>query len=168
MRIFQEILDLLKENENSINLKLSEHATTLFDARHQGSTTKYGLNMIPGQTQLTDVTAEFKNILNGDNTKCYRLEAPQLEGRYGVVPIRIVSDDYIEYVRVRKGLHGYELYIDHELFYQDDDDTYTPYIYFIVGDFEGERALFTWHPGTPLDTCKITAETAVKLGSRVG
>jgi len=159
--MFQTMKDihvLLNANLNSSNEELVKHAKTLCSPRTHGSMTKYGLGLVPGSRLINDSTESFQSVLSGD-VKLYSVNAPEILGSINAMALTDIR--VIENIRVRKGLHGLELHIpEPSIVDQPCKLQKCETIYFIVGNFQGEEALFTWHPGPPLAV--LNPLTAVK------
>ena len=143
---------------------LADHARSLMGARTRGSTTVCGLEDIDDQ-ELTVPKLAPEVVRPG--VKYYFGIEPKLGGRIGTVSL----DDYaatamtLNGVHVRKGRHGFELFIDEPM----RPDTLRPTIGFtvIIGpdpELSPEvDIVHTWHPGMPMAPCMITDATGVKL-----
>ena len=156
----EDIHVLLLAMLNSSNEELVKHAKTLCGPRTHGSRTKYDLSVIPDHRLLYDSTESFQSVLSGE-VKLYSVNAPEILGSINAMALTDIR--VIENIRVRKGLHGFELYIpanEPGIVDQPDKLQKCETIYFIVGSFQGEEALFTWHPGPPLAV--LNPLTAVK------
>lgn len=153
----KDIVELIIENANSNNQELAKHARTLQGPRKRGSTTDAGLEDISQGFKLEDVTQDCIEALS-PGCKCYRFFANELCGKIGASPLNFYRDCDLDMIRVRMGEHGPELYVPSEgcdEFYPEN------YTYVIVGEFAGEQAVFTWHPGKPL--APLSPLTGVKL-----
>ena len=147
----KDMLSLLASNLESTNQHLRIHAATLQGARTRGSKTKLpfytcihpdkNVNDI-WERPLTEIT-DHPAIAPG--CRLFRASIPEIEGRVECFPYRTVMDAGAV-VKVRDGEHGPELYtVDYKA-----NSYFTDGIYFIVGSYGDEVALYTWHPGEPL------------------
>lgn len=156
-----DVIDLITENSKSEDLELSKHAQALLGPRRRGSTTVLGLESLPRDTKLAKAAEEeLRNVAAG--CACYCIEAPQLGGRLGAIPLTAALE-LGETIWLREGEHGTELYVDDH--YIESQAAACDRIYVIVGIFKDQPAVFTWHPGAPLGAVKggINKFTAVKL-----
>lgn len=161
-----QLTDIIANNLNSENEQLRNHAKTLLGPRKHGSTTRLPLSAVNKDTKVTYVNDPNGIIMPG----CigYYFEAPHLEGRLGALQLGAVhSLGLEEYVRETEGIHGLELTIDRKYLSSNQLELFTRenWITVIVGEFEGELAVFTWHPGRPMKPYngERQAITAVKL-----
>ena len=161
MKTVQDILDLLEANLASDKEELRKHAATLVGPRTRGSTTEHGLEKLPEDRKLSH--AYSPHIAGGCDG--YKVDGPELKGKVGAIPFGDAQD--LGTIKVREGDHGLELFLTPSTLVRSDfaDSFDADEIYFIIGDFEGETALFTWHPGPPLGRLEdgINTVTRVKL-----
>ena len=156
-----DVLDLIEANRNSSNPELAAHAETLLGPRTRGSTTKLGLESLNRDKPISEVSHESVEA----PCVAYRFHDRSLGGEMGAVSLcrALVAS---EGVVVRQGEHGPEL-VAVEPRVQLLQLRYEGYVWVVVGECEGEQAVFTWHPGEPLKPYSpdgpLTARTGVKL-----
>ena len=141
---------------------LAGHASSLEGPRTRGSTTEFGLDILDPETEFEDFTPMPSDAAPG--CKYYRCQAPSLKGKMGAIPIgSLLSDNLLSLVRVRKGVHGYELYMDTPQAEAMNCESNTLTV--ILGPDETgalPEIVWTWHPGKILGRCQITDSTAIK------
>lgn len=157
-----DICQLISDNLNSDNETLKNHAETLLGPRIHGSTTNKALSTVNKNTPVKILdTPQVKGA------KCYIFDAPELGGKLGAIPLSdAITRGLRDSIKERDGMHGKELHTGN---IQLDIDE--PRICVIIGDFESETAIYTWHPGMPLTPYKggypdfdsMDIMTAVKL-----
>jgi len=135
-----------------------EYARTLLGPRTRGSTTERALFELghDGWPTLQVRDREIAYVGEGQRgAAIYTAQIPELGGRLGAVPLADLGDDQLERVRVRRGPHALELYVEGV-----DTSTLPPtdLVTFVVGQ---DYTLWTWHPGLPLNP--LDGEVAVKL-----
>lgn len=141
-----DILSLIRKNVESPNELLAAHSRTLLGPRERGSTTRYGLDHLPKDRKVY----RCKNSCIQEGCLGYKFHAPELEGVILCVTLPealALSDGVIS----REGEHGPELVAvnpSRHLHNAASDDAET--IWVIIGTYEDEPAVFTWHPGAPL------------------
>ena len=156
-----DIVKLVDRMAQSGSEELRKHAATLVGARTRGSTTQIGLSDI----RLDQTIELFVSDAVSQDCVCF---SAAVTGLGGIVKATTLKDalEYGYDVELRNGDHGYELFID-----QEDGEGFgigTNIAYFIIGESEGQDALFTWHPGEPLEPLSgqwgpFRDTTAVKL-----
>jgi len=151
-----DLLDLLNDNLNSQSKELRAHAATLQGPRKRGSTTVRGLDVLPRDRELVPAPDEWDDVIS-EGCAAYCFDAPELEGRLGAISLGDALAEHIP-VSVRIGSHGVELFIDQPA----DTMPRCSHVTVIIGQFKGEAAVFTWHPGRPRQPAKLTYDTAVK------
>jgi hypothetical protein len=166
MKTIADLHKLIDANRRSPSKKLAEHAATLVGPRDRGSTTSKGIYYIDPDTPMSNTSEDVPNR----DPKCryYVFAVPEdMDARLGAIPLRLALAMGHK-VCLREGDHGYELYLDQPAGKMPPVNFCTA----IVGTWEGETALFTWHPGEPLRPLKdsngavtICDETAVKTHS---
>jgi len=156
----QAILTLLHTMETVP--ALAGHAASLEGPRTRGSTTEFGLEILPPEMELEKFTPVADAA---PGCKYYRGHAPALRGKLGAMPIgNLVPDNLLDTVRVRKGAHGYELFIDtpaSEAMNIGAND-----LTVILGPDETgslPEIIWTWHPGGVMGRCQIRDGTAIKI-----
>ena len=145
MKTLSDILELLTRNSLSENPDLRVHAATLLGCRTHGSTTEKSLFDIdnPGDVELSP----YDSAAVQPGAKCYRATVYQFQNRMGAISYEYASRRNWEILE-RIGVHGHpELWsLDVGRHVRGSCSN----LYFIVGNHQGEQALFTWHPGQPL------------------
>ena len=169
MKTFQSVADicqLIFDNLNSENELLRNHAQTLMGPRRHGSTTERPLSFVPKCREVFHLNDPNKFVSKG----CvgYTFTAPELGGRKGALPLLDVASLGLEqFVREGEGPHGPQLEISRSDIPCEVWERFGPAenITVIVGEYEGEEAVFTWHPGQPLKpyTGERESMTAVKV-----
>jgi hypothetical protein len=147
------IQQLIRENSQSANEGLAKHAATLIGKRSHGSTTTKGIEECNPDIPLFELSRT-------DGLVIYQFQDESIGGVLGAVPFFYAYKNKWKIV-IRDGVHGQELFSpDHP-----EENTSTDLICVIVGIHEGELAVFTWHPGRPLEPLSkgIQPDTAVKL-----
>lgn len=157
----RDIKTLLFDNLNSRNEQISNHAKTLCGPRLHGSTTSHGLNVLPDFL----VIEEHKSETIKEGCECYKISrvSGYIDCQLGAVSVSQATTMGLK-IEERDGVHGRELFgkspfgLTVEMPSCDD-------IYVIIGDYLGERVIFTWHPGAPLvpGVDQSNRLTAVKL-----
>lgn len=160
----RDIVKLLLKNGASDNPELREHANGLWDRRTRGSITEIGLNDLD-QDLLDRPLHHIYHDAVAKGCTCFRADLPEMRGKVLAIPFDEAFGAYEGSIKVRKGTHGLELYIDLSIEELPEDAGLESWIYFIIGDEKGEEALFTWHPGSPLFRLEdgICSGTGVKL-----
>ena len=155
MQTVADVVDLIAKNAASSNSELAAHAATLQGPRTRGSTTKIGLGDVDPGTKLRLVSIK-------DGVRVFRGHCEELGGQLGACKLAVALEEGLP-VKIRDGAHGPELYIDRPVEEASMDDVNSFSV--IVGEFGGETAVFTWHPGNPMTPFKgvLQADTAVKL-----
>jgi len=140
-----DVQDLILSNATSSNEKLKLHARTLLGPRTHGSTTRRGIMDGFGYSSLHHIhSAAVK-------PPCYAFgfnDDTALGGQLGAVSLaqaRMMGLD----IQERDGIHGRELFGTSRIAAKVNMPSTTEFT-IIVGEFEGELAVFTWHPGPPL------------------
>ena len=137
------------------------YARTLLGPRTRGSTTEKALFELgsDGLPCLVVSDRPIKYVGPGfDGASVYTANVPELGGRVGARALSSFDEDDYKFIRVRKGPHGPELYIEDSCevwtldFFRSDE------VSFVVGP-DGD--LWTWHPGSVLDP--LSGNVAVKL-----
>jgi hypothetical protein len=161
METVGDVIDLIDEMAAGNDEELAKHAKTLQGPRTRGSTTKHGLEAVPRSTPISPSVKQLP-----DDIEIYDFNAANLWGKLGAMPLSQAlefSNETGTPILVRDGAHGIELYLDRppEVI---ADDPIEDRIYVICGLHEERPAVFTWHPGKPLDPVEkgLTAITAVK------
>jgi len=159
MKTVKDILNLLRENLQSDNEDLANHAETLTGPRTRGSTTERQLSALPEDRAI--VLVDHPDISPG--CVCYRVEANELKPKLGAVPLSFALKRGLP-VSMQQGEHGPELAAPSS----DLPLKLVSHISVIVGEFAGVPAIFTWHPGDPLaafdeNASEFSANTGVKL-----
>lgn len=134
---------------------LADYAKTLIGPRTRGSTTTAGIETLSpnlvGKTFVPETGAV-------PGCTYVHFEAPSLNGRLGAVSLENIPDEDLSLVRVRKGPHGHEFYIDRP----QHEGISCSFITVILGpDDNGDDIVWTWHPGLPLEP--MNHKGAVKL-----
>lgn len=167
---FSEIKKIFEANLASGNAKLSGHAKTLLGPRTHGSMTDVGLF----EADISDdhefeLEAENGTVMAG----CEAFTAVlSIVSKAGAIPLSSVSAEDLPKVVERDGVHGKELFLpdqgilfgeNHWAFLKSNQKSSV--ITVIIGEFEGEKAIFTWHPGFPLvpGVDRSNPYTAVKI-----
>jgi len=173
---FKEIAAIHMMNLVSQNEKLRNHAKTLCGRRVHGSTTEVGLFDVG----VVDPEFDWELEDNEDGVVSSGCEAytalVPMASNIGAVALSRLSTDELARVVERDGFHGKELFLPvkssgglvhtiHEWQAMVDKNATVSIITVIIGEFEGERAIFTWHPGLPLvpGVDRLNPNTAVKL-----
>ncbi len=134
-----------------------EYARTLLGRRTRGSTTSYPLFELgfDGWPKLAVRDRPIEYVGEGQRgASIYRAAIEELCGTVGACALEDLSDLMLERVRVRRGAHGYELYIPE----YERDRRLADEITFVVGP---DYTLWTWHPGPALEP--LSPRVAVKL-----
>jgi hypothetical protein len=158
IRYLSDVQKLIRQNAASTNQQLAAHAMTLMEPRKHGSTTN---RSIMDGFRATELERLDHPAIQPDCI-AFKFTDEFIQGRLGAVSLQDFKLLYPnEWVTERKGVHGNELYChisEHE-FPECNDCTV------IIGEFAGELAVFTWHPGAPLvpGTDMNNPNTAVKL-----
>jgi hypothetical protein len=138
-----DLCDIIANNLNSTNEELSNWAKTLLGPRTHGSTTSLPLSSVNKNTPV-----EVFDTPQVKGATCFIFDAPEaMRPTLGALPLLdVIAMGYIDSIATRDGIHGKELYLP------GGDDLVQPAkdICVIVGEFQGEQAVFTWHPGKPL------------------
>ena len=160
MKTVGDIVQLIISNTQSENAELAKHAKTLLGPRTRGSTTEFGLEAMPASHRL-DKARPGNTDCVADGCVLYLIgDARRLNGQVKAVPLSQAFVRNLD-VQIRDGEHGSELFVDAD----DCEGIPTNIISVIVGEFAGERAVFTWHPGPPMSPLSegVKRTTAVKL-----
>jgi hypothetical protein len=159
MKTVQDVIDLISANARSTNEQLAKHAATLIGPRQHGSTTELGLDSIPPETPILPYMGS--NLSPGCVAYCFESDA--IGAKLGAIPL-MHADMLGMVIEERDGIHGKELVgisrIGKSIRLFETDQ-----ITVIIGEFAGEQAVFTWHPGLPLvpGVDRSNRFTAVKL-----
>jgi len=142
MKTVADVCELIFANLNSENEVLAKHATTLLGPRTHGSTTKRSISYVPKNTPLVELVGDF------GTAKCYQFETDKLGailGAKSLIAIQVLG--YTRSIIIRDGIHGRELFL-----LGDTSNLCSPTttITLIVGEYDNEPCVWTWHPGNPL------------------
>lgn len=163
-----DVVALIAAMSQSDDPKLGAHARGLMGPRTRGSTTRSGLEALPGDRVVTEITSELPDTVKTAGCRYFRVYAGDIEPCLGAVAydhaVMLFGRDAI---KERVGPHGPELFIDQEGF------TPRPCSYCVVivgpaGEYGfKDGVVWTWHPGMPLarhvEGQKPTDHTGVKL-----
>ena len=141
-----DIQDLIRANLASKNEKLAAHARTLIVPRTHGSTTKKSIMEGFGYISVYRL-GDQSNVMGGAVAYGFK-DDMSIGGFLGAISLENAKNIGLE-IEAREGVHGPELHakINRELRMPViPTDEFTV----IIGEFEGEQAVFTWHPGAPL------------------
>lgn len=167
---FSEIKKIFEANLASGNAKLSGHAKTLLGPRTHGSVTNIGL-FEAGVADDHEFELEAENGTVMAGCEAYTAILP-IVSKDGAVPLSSLSADDLAKVVERDGVHGKELFLpDQNVLFGEHhwaklkSERPNSIVTVIIGEFEGEKAIFTWHPGFPLvpGVNRSNPYTAVKL-----
>jgi hypothetical protein len=157
---------------------LRDHAKSLLGPRTRGSTTTWGLedvDQLVGKHKKSKVLSlmafevEMPEEVKMPGCRYFKFSESYLEGTLGARALsRVLKNDWCDHeVKVRKGAHGYELYIDRTPDEWSGHGVTTCEHYIILGPDETgtfPEVVYTWHPGRPLAPANkgLSDHTAVK------
>lgn len=160
MKTVKDIQDLIAANAASDNEKLAAHAKTLLGPRTHGSTTKLGINEFDPDRPLVQASSPVVRA----GCELYQFHGCSGDCTLGAIPLELAMRHELK-ITVEDGVHGKELVVSGKQAENVVGSHPVWIISVIVGEFEGERAVFTWHPGQPLGALEdgLSPSTAVKL-----
>ena len=148
-----DIWNLIDSNLKSESRELRIHAESMLGKRSRGSTTELSLKELGCDQGL-------EHMYHENGCDYYLMYSDNIGGKIGTRPLgELLAEG--KTVSIRNGEHGEELYLDND----SRELVPTNIVCFIVGKQGEETALFTWHPGYPLDpyTGKLHKNVGVKL-----
>jgi hypothetical protein len=157
LKLFDIVNSIHNPADNTPAIVLT-HLDTLKGPRTRGSTTAKGLDALTDR-DLIPIDKEDRHLVGHDCHAFYiELSASEIEmmqPKLGAIPLSCLDAD--SSVKIRYGVHGWELYSDD---YDDNQFGTTDRIYIIW--HITEHCVATWHPGKPLK--HLGKDTAVKIG----
>lgn len=170
LRRIGDVLDLIARMQESSNAELQQHAATLVGPRTRGSTTTHGLDALPRDRRLEDVTLRLTDKVRIPGCRYYRCEAGELNPCLGAIAYNVALELFPpDKIKQRDGAHGPELYLDLDALLENLRVTDICIILGPPGEYEDfdDGVIYTWHPGSPLACFKAGEEphelTGVKL-----
>ena len=156
-----DVQDLIRANLASKNEKLAAHAATLIVPRTHGSTTKKSIMDGFGYINVYRL-GDQSNVMNGAVAYGFK-DDMSIGGTLGAIPLSKARMLGLA-IEERDGVHGREL-VGSSRIGVTIPPQFTYEFTVIIGEFEGEQAVFTWHPGEPLapGVDLDNPQTAVKL-----
>jgi hypothetical protein len=113
--------------------------------RSRGSLTEIGLESLDGEKAVTEFRPEIGAV---PVARYFRVDAPELQGRLGAVPMGDLTREQLSLLRTRDaGKHGIEFFLDVPA--DGADLPSVSHATIIVGPIneEGDLGFWTWFPG---------------------
>lgn len=132
---------------------LSGHAKSLLGPRTRGSTTNGGLDKLPPDTEVVEMTDILCKDVKKPGCRYFRIYAPTLWPVLGAITYQTACERVGKgRIKSRTGPHGPELFIDQPEGPSAENET--AWLTVILGP-AGEYGfpsgvVYTWHPGLPL------------------
>lgn len=133
--------------------ELSGHAQSLLGPRTRGSTTNAGLDKLPLDQEVEEMTGDLCAEVKKPGCRYFRLYAPELHGVLGAITYQTAVQRHgVNGIKSREGPHGPELFIDRPQGSEDANETsWLTIILGPAGEYGFESGVvYTWHPGLPL------------------
>jgi hypothetical protein len=163
VKTLKDIQDLITANLASSDERLSNHAFTLIAPRTHGSTTEKSIMDAPGDIPVY-LLDDQSNVMDG--AVAFGFNDSSIGGVEAAMPLSFVLENWPwAIIEERDGVHGRELFGKLPSHKSPICPRATSQFTVIIGEHEGEQAVFTWHPGLPLapGTNRDNPNTAVKL-----